>query len=500
MKWFIWVLLLAIPAATISAPPRIRLRQKDPAPQAQPAPVAIIGVTVIDCTGAAPRPDQTVLITGNRITQIGKTGQIEIPKEATVIPAKGKYLIPGLWDMHAHVESQAFLPLFLGNGVTGVRHMFTGSPLQPPVMQWRKEVENGRRIGPHLVVTTRVLDGLNGEQPVVPGSAIAVTTPQEARDAVDRIRRDGEDFIKIYPFLKPDVFAAVLDQAARGARKIPVSGHVPHVISAADASDQGMKSMEHLYGVLLCCSSDEEKLRKQLVGNMTNGAMVQDTLDAAGAWRVQVKALDSYDEKKAEALFRKFVKNETWFVPTLVCRRTWALLTDSDFTTDPRKKYMPVTIIATWFQTYKGGTVRLPLFGGIELTPRDIENQKLLYEGHQKLVLAMHKAGVKLLAGTDTPVPYCFPGSGLHDELELLVKAGLTPAAALQTATRNPAEYLDRLKDVGTIEVGKLADLVLLDANPLVDIRNTRTIHAVILGGKHYPKAVAEAMAQSRKP
>jgi imidazolonepropionase-like amidohydrolase len=137
---------------------------------------------------------------------------------------------------------------------------------------------------------------------------------------------------------------------------------------------------------------------------------------------------------------------------------------------------------------------------GITLEPKDIEYQKLLFEGHLKLVRDMHKAGVKLLAGTDTPVPYCFPGSGVHDELELFVQAGLTPREALQTATRNPAEYLGQLAHLGTVEVGKLADLVVLDANPLDDIRNIRKIHAVVVGGNLLPKATVQRLAQGRKP
>jgi imidazolonepropionase-like amidohydrolase len=152
----------------------------------------------------------------------------------------------------------------------------------------------------------------------------------------------------------------------------------------------------------------------------------------------------------------------------------------------------------TWFQRGKGGGVQLPLFGNIRLTPDDVANQKLLYDAHTKLVGAMHAAGVKILAGTDTPVPYCFPGSGVHDELELFVKAGMTPAAALKTATYNAAEFHERLNELGTVEKGKLADLVLLDADPLADITNVRKIHAVVLGGRLYSTADVEKMATGR--
>ncbi len=506
MKTHAIALLLLLPSVTFAQP-------KDP-----PAPYAITGVTIIDGTGAAPQTDMVVVITGDRITEIGKSGGVVIPESAKQIKADGKFLIPGLWDMHVHLEKE-FLPQFVANGVTGVRHMFSrpgvpGFP-SPAVRDWQKEIEAGRMVGPRIVATTRMLDGLNGTAPVIPGSALAVRTPEEARDAVARIKKDGEDFVKVYPFLKPDVFFAILEEASRGPNKIPVSGHVPHAVRAADASDRGQKSMEHCYGVVFGCSKEEDKLRKELIALMDEGAMVKDTLDAAAAWRVQVKALDSYDEATADALFKKFVKNGTWQVPTLVTRRVWASLNDPQFTNDPRKKTLLPRMRIAWLATQTEESVKLRIFGaavtvknvekrfpilGIWLSDRDIEQQRLLFEGHLKLVKAMHKAGVKILAGTDTPVPYCFPGSGIHDELELFVKAGLTPAEALQTATRNPAEYLDRLKDLGTVERGKLADMVLLDANPLDDIKNVRKTHAVVLGGRMFEKAALAKMADGKQP
>ncbi|MCE9560648.1 MAG: amidohydrolase family protein [Planctomycetes bacterium] len=506
MKTFASALLLLFPAVVAAQP-------KDPA-----APLAITGVTIIDGTGAAPQADMTVLITGDRITEIGKTGRVTIPEGAKQIKADGKFMIPGLWDMHVHLEKE-FLPQFVANGVTGVRHMFSrqgvpGFP-SPPAHDWQKEIESGRMVGPRIVATMRMLDGLNGTAPVIPGSAIPIRTPDEGRAAVAKMRTDGEDFIKVYPFLKPDAYFAILEEAARGPRKLAVSGHVPHAVRAADASDRGQKSMEHLYGVVLGCSKQEDQLRKELIGLMESGAMVKDTLDAAAAWRIQVKALDSYDEPTADALFKKFVKNGTWQVPTLVTRRVWASLNDPKFTDDPRKKTLPPRMRFAWMATNAQEAIKVRVFGaevavkvkekkfpilGIWLSDNDIEQQKLLFEGHLRLVKAMHKAGVPMLTGTDTPVPFCFPGSGVHDELELLVQAGLTPAEALRAATRNPAEYLDKLKDLGTVERGKLADLVLLDANPLDDIKNIRKVHAVVLNGRLLPKATLEKLADGKQP
>jgi imidazolonepropionase-like amidohydrolase len=505
MKTLAVALLLALPSLAVA--------QAKPTP-----PLVITGVTVIDCTGAAPQQDMTVILTGDRITEIGKTGKVAVPEGAQVLKAEGKFLIPGMWDMHAHIEKE-FLPQFVANGVTGVRHMFSrpgvpGLP-SPNVREWQKDIEAGKVVGPRIVATTQMLDGLNGRAPVIPGSAVAVRTPDEARAAVAQMKKNGEEFLKVYPFLTPEAFFAILDEAAKGPTKLAVAGHVPHAVSAADASDRGMKCFEHCYGVLFSCSKDEARLRKELVAIMAEGGMVRDTLDAAAAWRLQVKALDSYDDATAAALFKKFVANGTWQVPTLVTRRVWASLDDPKFTDDPRKRTLLPRMRLAWGALQAESVVTVRIFGavvkvketekrfpilGIWLTARDIEQQRILFEGHLKLVGAMHKAGVKLLAGTDTPVPYCFPGSGVHDELELFVKAGLTPAEALQTATRNPAEYFDRLKDLGTVERGKLADLVLLEANPLDNITNVRKVHAVVQNGRLFEKPALANMADGRQP
>ncbi len=465
-----------------------------------PSTLAIVGVTLVDAAHRLPRPHHTVVIRGERIVAVGPTPDVNVPPGSRVLNGQGKYLIPGLWDMHCHVESETFLYLYVGNGVTGVRHMYSGSPLQPPVAQWGREAAAGRRIGPRIVATTKVIDGLNGDKPTVPHSTIVARTPEEGRAAVRQVRANGDEFVKVYPFLLPEVFAAIVEEAARGPKPLPVAGHVPHLIGAAAASDMGLKSIEHAHGLFLACSKDEATLRKQLAAMIKNGALADDTLNATSGWRMEVKAMDSYDADKAAALFRKLVANGTWVVPTLVCRRNWASLHDERFLTDPRKQYLPVSVRTTWFHTVRAGHVRFPLFGNIELAPQDIENMKRLLAGHLQLVRAMHEAGVKMMAGTDSPVPYCFPGSGLLDELELLVQAGLTPRDALRMATLRPAEFLDRLDDFGSIDKGKYADLVLLGANPLTDIRHLRQIEGVFVAGRYYDRDAVRQLATGRRP
>jgi hypothetical protein len=475
MKLFPLIMLLALPAWSSAQPP-----------------LALTHVTIIDVAGGPTQLDMTVLVRGGRIDAIGKAAQTAVPDDAGIVDATGKFLIPGLWDMHAHLVHERFLDLCIAHGVTGARHMFC-PPLTHPatIKAWQKEVEAGKKIGPRIIAACRVLDG---DKPVSFGDVVRIKDAAAGREAVQRMKREGEDFIKVYSGLKRDAYFAILDEAGR--EKLPVAGHVPHLISAVEASDKGQKSFEHCYSVLLGCSSDEEKLRQELAGLAAGGHM--DRLDAASAWRTHVKALDTYDEKKAAALFAKFVQNGTWQVPTLTVRRAWASLQVPSFIDDERKKQLPIALRdGAWLHLIERGTVHLPALR-IRLTAADIEGQKALFRGELKLIKSMHDAKVKLLAGTDTPVPYCFPGSGVHDELELLVEAGLSPLEALRTATSNPAEYLGVLKERGTIETNKAADLVLLAADPLKDIKNTRRIEAVVVRGRYLDRASLDKLRDGK--
>ncbi|HZS47884.1 MAG TPA: amidohydrolase family protein, partial [Blastocatellia bacterium] len=197
--------------------------------------------------------------------------------------------------------------------------------------------------------------------------------------------------------------------------------------------------------------------------------------------RADVKALDSYDAKKAAALFEKFVKNQTWQCPTLTVLRSSAYLDDNRFTSDGRIRYMPMQIRNRWIQR-------------VNSINRDFSDQKRVFQKEILIVGAMNRARVPIIAGTDTGNPFCFPGFSLHDELALLVIAGLSPMEALQTATINPAKYLGMEQSLGSIEKGKLADIVLLDADPLQEIKNTQKIDSVIENGRLYDRKALNRM------
>jgi len=436
-------------------------------------PLVFTHVTIIDATGVVAKPDMTVVIKEGRIAEISKSNKVKLPNNAQIVDATGKFLIPGLWDMHVHWTLKEYLPLFTANGVTGMRIMW-GFPVH---QQWRKQIADGTLLGPRLNISSTIIDG---PKPIWQGS-IGVGNEAQGRQAVIKSKQEGADFIKVYSLLPRDVYFGIVDKAKK--QGISFAGHVPESISAAEASDAGQKSIEHLTGILLASSSDEKALRDEMLKTAITAERTASNLIRR---QTNVKALNSYDKKKASALFARFKKNQTWLVPTLTVLRSTAYMDDPNFTNDSRLKYMPSSFRARWNPE---SDVRFKTH-----TAEDWANAKRLYAKYLEITGEARRAGVEILAGTDVSNPFCFPGFSLHDELVLLVKAGLTPMEALQAATRNPAKYLGQLDSLGTVEKGKIADLVLLDANPLVEISNTQKINAVVVGGKLVPKSQLDEM------
>ena len=389
--------------------------------------LAITHVTVIDCTGAAAKPNSTVVVTGGLISGVGPSETVRIPSGARVIDANGKFVIPGLWDMHGHLTdaTEDAFPLLIMNGVTGVRDM--GGDLAQ-IDRWRSEIDNGTRVGPHIIRAGPFVDG--PKQGV--SNRLTVRTPEEARQAVHTLKAKGVDFIKVHNALPPDAFFALMDEARK--EHVPVAVHLPQGVSSAEASDAGVASLEHVETV------NESALWRKGATAKTVEQAVDENLGPAG-----------------EELFQRFVKNGTWYVPTLVAYERGFVLWSND--------------------------------------PESLKPRMNVQAKQIELVAMMHKAGVQIMAGSDFSDWGMVPGIDLHNELALLVEAGFTPLEALQAATLNPAKFLGKTKTFGTIQVGRVADLVLLDMNPLEDISHTRKIHAVVLGGKFFPLASIRAQA-----
>jgi len=444
-------------------------------PHKSPAPIAITHVNVINATGSAVQPDMTVVIQGEKIAQLAESSRIALDRDAVVVNGSGKFLIPGLVDSHVHLTgsgepngSREFIvPLLVANGITTVRDM--GGYLES-LKPLRDDIQRGKRIGPRIFFAGPYLDG----SPPSFEPSLVVTNATQAAEDVHALVQQGVDFIKVQSILGRDAYFAIA--AAARTEKITFVGHVPDRVTAGEASDAGQKSIEHLTGVLRACASDEPRLMRE---QMQNGSK-QGTLAQAHARELawEQKLLQTQSSQHTAALLAKFARNQTWQTPTLALLKTLAFPTDKTpaVLNDPRTKFVPKSLLEKW-RTALADQEKDMQVGEVALN-------RALYEKSSDIVRQMRDAGVHLLAGTDTGAPFLFPGSVLHDELALLVSAGLTPMEALQSATKNPADFLGQCQLAGTIERGKFADLLLLDANPLDDIHNTRKISGVIVRGR----------------
>jgi imidazolonepropionase-like amidohydrolase len=423
------------------------------------ASIALTHVTIVDVRSGALHADQTVVVEGNLIRSVGPSTSAKPPQRARLIDCSGLFLIPGLWDMHVHLmfgdwfpgAKEISLPLFIANGVTGVRDM--GSELDV-VQGWRKEIEAGQLVGPRIFTSGPMLDGPKPRFP----SSIAIATPDDARRAVADLKNRGADFIKLQSLIPRDAVFAIADEAKK--QRIPFEGHVPDSVRAKEMSEAGMKSFEHLIGIFEGSSPAEDDFLK---GNKT-----------------EARFLETYDPARAASLADLLARNHTWQCPTLVWERGGNLIDVADFSKDTRAKYVP----AAWkAKTWKRFTDEITQgYGNDNLAIR-----KKFLERELKVVHLLHEKGVPFLAGTDTPPGvYIFPGFSLHEELQRFVAAGFTPLEALQTATVNPAQFFGMEARLGSVQSGKLADLVLLRANPLADIANTQKIAAVFANGRYF--------------
>jgi len=454
-----------------------------------PQSLVIKHVTVVDATGRPPEPDMTVVVEGDRIVAVRPWKKTHTPKNAAIVDGAGKFLIPGLWDMHVHGASDARAPwshlLFLANGVVGVRDM--SGP--PDAHAWRAtQAPNPDSFNPGpsptIYLGSPIVDGPN---PVWPDSIVAADEAQ-GREVVDEQQQRGADFLKVYSRLSRNVYFAIADEANK--RGIPFEGHVPESVTAVEASNAGQKSIEHLTRVAEGCSKegtaiDSELERFRALFRAPDATMAKKIDSGKNIIRLNMRVVETFDQATAQSLFALFAKNGTWQTPTLTLLR--AEIDDPLPANDPRLKYLSKDVRAKWDAGYYGNVPPEPRAAIVKLT-------RVQFDESVKLVGLMYRAGVPILAGTDTMNPQCFPGFGIHDELALLVDAGLSPLAALQAATRNAAQFMGQLDHRGTIEAGTTADLVLLDKDPLADIHNTRAIQAVVLNGKLYPRAALDAM------
>jgi imidazolonepropionase-like amidohydrolase len=442
-------------------------------PPPVPATIAITHVTVINPGASSVQANRTVVIAGDRIASVSDAAKSQPPKNARVIDATGQYLIPGLWDMHVHSAfgdwfpggRDIILPLFIANGVTGVRDMGGDVPV---LFGWRKEIANGQIIGPRMVVSGPMLDGYLPDGKLRFPSSIPVTTPADAIAAVDLLKKQGVDFIKVQSEISREAYLAAAAEAHK--QGLPIVGHVPDKVRMREVVEAGQTSVEHLMGIFEGCSTEEDKFIKG-EGNLK-------------------LLLSTQDKQRCDALIKLLAQRQTWQVPTLAWQRGGEFLDQPDPKRQPLDKYVPpYWRDVTWRRftdEMMPDLLRDPLALRQEYFARNLQ-----------IVGAMHHAGVPFMAGTDSaPGVYIMPGFSLHDELANFVEAGFTPMESLQTATSNPAKFLGIEASLGSVESGKIADLVLLTANPLEDIGNTHKIRAVLARGRLYDRAALDQILQ----
>jgi imidazolonepropionase-like amidohydrolase len=464
--------------------------------------VVINGVTVVNTRDGSLTPGMAVVVDNGKIARIARAGSVQVAGTAQTIDASEKYVVPGYIDMHAHVVDAADMPttpwpLMIANGITGFRQM-SGSPeLLARGQRLRQEIAAGTVVAPEpLVLVGRLFNT------VAEGGRAGITTPAQAVQEVLDQKRVGTDFIKVINVSR-DVFFATMEESKR--QGLDVVGHLFPSVSGTDASNAGMRAYEHLGAILgnilFDCSTDETAVRRGLIAQaiarseqpgpppapqIIRRILANPTISLRqGEVELIQHAIDTYSEDRCRTMAALLAKNETWQVLTLIRVKAMLMAGLPEFQNDPNLKYVAPAVRTMWREVQEI----------YDRTPAAWkETYRQLYEYDLKMVGLFKQAGVKIVAGDDLGGGWIVPGFGLHREFRELAKAGFSPLEVLQTATLNGAEFLRRTATMGTVEEGKNADLVLLEANPISSAENLDRIWGVVLKGRYYSKSALDKM------
>jgi len=451
-------------------------RSAGAAPAGGEGGTAFTHATVIDPDQSRVYHDTTVLVRGDRIEAVGPTGALGVPDGARVVDLRGRFVVPGLADMHTHGQAEWLDPaLNVANGVTTVREM-SGTPA---VRDWRAKIDAGTLLGPRYTISSPIIDGAPSIWDPALLKIVQVADAREAREAVRTVVADGADFVKTYSRLSRSAFRAIAAEAHRLG--VPFAGHCPDEVPSEEAADLGQASVEHVFSAAYDASSREREIRAEI-------ARIRLELGDYAGWfaaihPVELTAANSYSPSKASRLFAKFARRRTRQVPTLAMHRGLDFARTLDVPADPRSKYLAAEMIGS--QQYALDELYLK-----ERTPAQDAEWAAMFDHRLTIVGAMHKAGVPIMTGTDTGTCGVFPGFSVHDELALFVDAGLSPMAALAASTAEPARFLGA--NAGRVAPGAAADLVVLGADPLADIRNSQRIDGVVVRGRYVDAAERE--------
>lgn len=415
---------------------------------------AFVGVTVLPMDSERLLADQTVLVSEGLITGVGPSAEVAVPPDATRIDGRGKFLMPGLAEMHAHIPgsdsrryAENVLYLYVANGVTTIRGM-AGDPLH---LELRERTASGELIGPTIFAAAPGISGDNAG------------TPADAEQAVRQRVQDGYDLLKVFE-MPVDSY----QQMARTAHElgIPFAGHVPEAVGLSGALDAGQASIDHLDRYVEFLASGYRDLRDRQAGFFGSGLV------------------DIADTSRIPEAVERTIEAGTWNVPTLSLVEHLASPEHPEqMIQRPEMLYMPKDVLDRWVQAKKD------YLGRPDFRP---EAATRLVEIRRQLVKALHDAGAPIALGSDAPQFFNVPGFSIHYEMAMMAGAGLTPYEVLVTGTRNPAAYFGTPDAFGTVEAGRRADLILLEANPLEDVANVQRRAGVMLRGRWLPEPLIQ--------
>lgn len=461
----------------------------------------IDNVTIVSTRDGSLSRGRAIAIEGGKIVKIAAAGSITASGEARRIDASGKYVVPGFLDMHFHALEAAdrpttYWPLMVANGITGYREMSGSVALLERGRQLNREIAQGRAVAPEVLIQTGRLLALTPD-----GSLPGITTAERAIAEVRRQKQLGSDFVKIITVNRETFFATAQEARTQG---LPLVGHLTPVVSATEASNAGMKAMEHLGGglisVALDCSTDEAAIRQQVMARASaprpappapptpaqiQRALVNPLLQSLADADLARRVLDSYSADRCRELARTFVRNGTWQVPTLIRTRTMAFGAEPAYAADPNLQYADPASRALWQDVANQFAKTVP--------EQVAATYRRFYELQMRIVKLFKEEGVSMLAGPDGG-QWAVPGFALHREFDELARAGLSPLDVLQMTTLDGARFLGREAHLGTVEEGKNADLVLLEANPVESTANLHRIGAVFLKGRYLDRVALDKL------
>lgn len=422
---------------------------------------------------------QTIFISDGRIKKISDSDDKTAFEAKQTLDATGKFILPGFWDNHIHFRggdslikaNKNFLNLFIANGITTVRD--AGGDLTNSILDWRKQIAKGSLVGPKVFTSGPKIDGVAATW----AGSLEVENEIDVNNALDVLQRIPSDYVKLYDSkISGENYIKVISEAEK--RGLITSGHMPFTVTLNETIDAGIDAVEHLYYIMKGCSVNEKEITRQL----KKGEI--------GFWQAMPLLMSTYSDSTAQNTFASLKNNNVYVVPTLHIGKVLSYLDETNHENDPYLKYMSEGII----KTYEGRIQR-----ALATSEKAIKDRKSLNTFFGKLTKSLNDAGVGLLAGSDSGAfnSYAYPGISLHKEMEAMVANGIPPLDALRASAHNGAKFLKQESDYGNISEGKMADLVMLDANPLENIEHTQKIYTVIKGGQTYSKEQLDALLEA---